>query len=190
MARVFAPICKTKRQCFLLCVKNGVYVRGCVRDRGRNFMILNVGDAAPDFEALLQDDTVVRLRDYRGQRLLLYFYPKDNTSGCTAEACSLRDGYEELRARGVEVLGVSPDTSKSHVGFIAKHSLPFQLVADTDNRVAEAYGAWGEKTRCGRTYMGMVRKSFLVGADGRIEHVFDRVNTKEHAAQVLEALGA
>ena len=153
-------------------------------------MILNVGDAAPDFEALLQDGTVVRLRDYRGQRLLLYFYPKDNTSGCTAEACSLRDGYEELRARGVEVLGVSPDTSKSHVGFIAKHSLPFQLVADTDNHVAEAYGTWGEKTRCGRTYMGMVRKSFLVGADGRIEHVFDRVNTKGHAAQVLEALGA
>lgn len=151
-------------------------------------MGLKVGDAAPQFEALLQDDTLVRLDLYRGQRLLLYFYPKDNTSGCTAEACSLRDGYGALRAKGVEVLGVSPDTSKSHVGFIAKHNLPFQLVADTDNRVALAYGTWGEKTRCGRTYMGMTRKSFLIGPDGTIEHIFDKVKTKDHAEQVLAAL--
>lgn len=151
-------------------------------------MELKVGDAAPQFEALLQDDTLVKLSDYRGQRLLLYFYPKDNTSGCTAEACSLRDGYEELRARGVEVLGVSPDTSKSHVGFIAKYNLPFQLIADTDNRVALAYGTWGEKTRCGRTYMGMTRRSFLIGEDGTIEHIFERVKTKEHAEQVLKEL--
>lgn len=151
-------------------------------------MALQVGDAAPQFEALLQDDTLVRLSAYAGQRLLLYFYPKDNTSGCTAEACSLRDGYEALRAKGVEVLGVSPDTSKSHVGFIAKHNLPFQLIADTDNRVALAYGTWGEKTRCGKTYMGMARKSFLIGADGKIEHIFDKVKTKDHAAQVLAVL--
>lgn len=159
-----------------------------LKSRGEEIMELKVGDTAPQFEALLQDDTLVRLSNYQGQRLLLYFYPKDNTSGCTAEACSLRDGYDELRAKGVEVLGVSPDTSKSHVGFIAKHNLPFQLIADTDNRVATAYGTWGEKTRCGRTYMGMTRKSFLIGQDGKIEHIFDKVKTKEHAVQVLAVL--
>lgn len=151
-------------------------------------MGIAVGDKAPNFEALLSDDTVVRLSDYAGRRLLLYFYPKNNTPGCTSQACSLRDGFSELKEKGVEILGVSPDSTKSHVGFITKHMLPFPLISDAEHTVSEAYGAWGEKTRCGKTTMGMIRKSFLIGPDGTIEHIFDKVKTKEHAQQVLDVL--
>ncbi|PIE84348.1 MAG: thioredoxin-dependent thiol peroxidase [Bacteroidia bacterium] len=149
---------------------------------------LKVGDMAPSMVTLLHNGKLTQREDFAGRKVLLYFYPKDNTPGCTAEACSLRDGYQELQARGVEVIGVSPNTEKSHVGFIAKHNLPFPLIADINHELAEKYGVWKEKKMCGRTYMGIVRKSFLIDEAGRIMHIFDKVKTKEHAQQVLAVL--
>lgn len=151
-------------------------------------MKLQVGDCAPKIEGILQDGSEVHFEEFKGKPLLLFFYPKDNTKGCTDEVCSLRDGYEALQAKGITLLGVSPNGIKSHQGFIAKHGLPFSLVADTTHAVAEAYGTWVEKTRCGRTYMGMQRTTFLIGADGKIVHIFDKVKTASHADQVLEVV--
>ncbi len=151
-------------------------------------MAIQAGEKAIDFVGTLDDGRTVTLDSYRGKKLLLYFYPKDNTPGCTAEACSLRDGYGELQARGVEVLGVSPDSVASHQGFKAKHSLPFPLISDVEHTIAEAYGAWGEKNLYGKKSIGMIRKSFLIDEQGVVVHVFGRVKTKEHAAQVLEEL--
>lgn len=153
-------------------------------------MDLKIGDLAPDITTVLHDGTLTSRTKYAGRRVLLYFYPKDNTPGCTAEACSLRDGFAELQERGIEVVGVSPNTEKSHVGFIAKHNLPFPLIADVNHEVSIAYGVWQEKKMCGRTYMGIVRTSFLISPEGRIEHIFTKVKTKEHAQQVLDFLNA
>ena len=151
-------------------------------------MALNVGDLAPELRGVFQDGSEVRPSSYQGKPLLLYFYPKDNTKGCTDEACSLRDGYDALRARGVAVIGVSADSVKSHQGFIAKYGLPFPLIADSTQALANAYGAWVEKSRCGKTYMGMQRISYLIDSQGRIAHIFDKVKTSAHAEQVLEVV--
>jgi thioredoxin-dependent peroxiredoxin len=146
---------------------------------------LQKGDKAPDFKALDQDGKTVTLSDYKGKKLVLYFYPKDNTPGCTDEACSLRDGYGELRSKGYEILGVSADSGKSHKGFIEKHNLPFRLLADTSKEVLKAYGAWGEKKMYGKSYEGIIRTTFVIDENGIIEKVIEKVKTKEHASQVL-----
>ena len=145
---------------------------------------LKIGDKAPLFTGTDQDGKSISLSDFRGRKVILYFYPKDNTPGCTAEACSLRDGRAELQRMGFEVIGVSPDSVKSHQGFIAKHGLNFPLIADADKSIAAAYGVWGEKKFMGRTYM---RTTFVIGPDGTIEKIFDKVNTKDHFTQIVEA---
>lgn len=149
--------------------------------------MMNIGDRIEDLLGLDQDGREVRLSDYPDRKVVLYFYPKDNTAGCTAQACSLRDGYAELRAAGYEVVGVSRDTAKSHRGFIDKHSLPFRLIADTDVRLNEQFGVWVEKSMYGRKYMGTERTSFVIGRDGRIERIIRgrAVVTEDHAAQIL-----
>lgn len=148
-------------------------------------MALKVGDKVPDLLGLDQDGKEVRLSDYKGRKIALYFYPKDNTSGCTAEACSLRDGYEDLREAGYEIIGVSKDSAKSHKGFIEKHNLPFRLIADTETKLQELFGVWAEKSMYGRKYMGTLRQTFLIDENGVIEKVIEKVKTKEHAAQIL-----
>ncbi|WP_314028085.1 peroxiredoxin [Porphyromonas catoniae] len=151
-------------------------------------MALQIGDSVPDLLGLDQDGREVRLSDYPERRVVLYFYPKDNTSGCTAEACSLRDGYAELRKAGYEIIGVSRDSAKSHQGFREKYQLPFRLIADTDVRLNELFGTWIEKSMYGRKYMGTERTTFVISASGKIEHIIrgKEVNTKEHARQILE----
>ena len=148
---------------------------------------LKIGDKAPLFTGTDQDGKSISLSDFRGRKVILYFYPKDNTPGCTAEAGSLRDGRAELQRMGFEVIGVSPDSVKSHQGFIAKHGLNFPLIADADKSIAAAYGVWGEKKFMGRTYMGILRTTFVIGPDGTIEKIFDKVNTKDHFKQIVEA---
>ena len=145
------------------------------------------GEAAPEFEARDAEGNTVRLSDLRGQKVALYFYPKDDTPGCTKEACSLRDGHSELTRRGIKVIGVSTDDEKSHRKFAEKYSLPFTLLADTDHKVADAYGVYGEKKFMGRTYDGVHRKTFLIDEQGRVRKVFDKVNVEEHADEVLKA---
>ncbi len=145
------------------------------------------GDAAPDFSALNEKGETVHLADYRGKKLVLYFYPKDDTPGCTAEACSLRDGYPRFQAQGYEILGVSPDSVKKHVKFQEKYNLPFNLLADEDHTVSEAYGVWGEKKFMGRAYMGIHRTTFVIDENGKIERIIAKVNTENHAEQVMES---
>ena len=145
------------------------------------------GEAAPDFESRDAEGNEVKLSDLRGQKVALYFYPKDDTPGCTKEACSLRDGHSELTRRGIKVIGVSTDDEKSHRKFAEKYSLPFTLLADTDHKVSDAYGVYGEKKFMGKTYMGVTRKTFLIDEDGRVRKVFDKVNVDEHADEVMKA---
>lgn len=147
---------------------------------------LKIGDKAPEFKGKDQDGKDVNLADYKGRKLLLYFYPKDSTPGCTAEACSLRDGYSELLDSGYDVLGVSVDSETSHRKFIDKHELPFQLLSDIDKSVVTAYGVWGEKKFMGKTYMGTIRTTFLIDENGIIENIITKVQTKDHANQVLK----
>lgn len=148
-------------------------------------MNLTIGDVAPDFTSTDQHGNPVRLSDYRGKKVVLYFYPKDDTSGCTAQACSLRDRYADLRAAGYEVLGVSVDNQTSHQKFISKYDLPFTLVADADKSVVEAYGVWQEKSMYGRKYMGTARTTFLIDESGIITGIIGKVDTKKHAEQIL-----
>ena len=148
---------------------------------------LRVGDTAPDFTSVTQDGQPFTKANLMGQRTILYFYPKDNTPGCTAEACSLRDGRDELQRMGFEIVGVSPDSAKSHMNFIAKHSLNFTLLADTDKSIATAYGVYGEKKFMGRVSMGILRTTFVIDEQGVIEKIFEKVNTKEHFTQIVEA---
>ncbi|MDY5768554.1 MAG: thioredoxin-dependent thiol peroxidase [Alloprevotella sp.] len=148
---------------------------------------MNIGDQAPDLLGLDEQGNELRLSQFRGQRVVLYFYPKDNTPGCTAEACSFRDHEAELAAAGYVVVGVSADSAQSHVRFRERHGLPFHLVADTERQLIEAFGAWGEKKMCGRTYMGILRTTFVIDEEGRIAHIFTpkQIKTKTHAEQVL-----
>lgn len=149
---------------------------------------LRTGDPAPVFSFTADDGSQRNLSDYQGKKVILYFYPKDNTPGCTLEACSLRDGYDELRSKGYEVLGVSADSTGSHAGFRTKFNLPFALVSDTDKSVLNAYGVWGEKKFMGKKFMGIVRTTFIIDEKGRIATIIDKVNTKDHAKQILEEM--
>ena len=148
---------------------------------------MNVGDKAPEILGINEKGEEIRLSDYKGKKIVLYFYPKDNTSGCTAEACSLRDGYSELRKAGYEIIGVSVDDAKSHQKFIEKNQLPFPLIADTDKKLVEQFGVWGEKSMYGRKYMGTFRTTFIINEEGIIERIFTpkEIKTKEHAQQIL-----
>ncbi len=149
---------------------------------------LKVGDKAPTFSVNDQDGNTINLEDYKGKKVLLYFYPKDNTPGCTAEACSFRDNYTDLQSKGIVVLGVSIDDEKSHKKFSDKYILPFTLLADTEKKIVTAYGVWGEKSMYGKTYMGITRKSFLINENGYIEFIIDKVDTKNASSQVLDLL--
>lgn len=149
-------------------------------------MILSVGDPAPDFTTTDQRGQPLHLADYRGKKVVLYFYPKDDTPGCTAQACSLRDKYADLKKAGYEVVGVSVDDEKSHQKFTKKYDLPFVLAADTDKSIVEAYGVWQEKSMYGRTYMGTVRTTFLIDENGIITDIIEKIDTKNHAQQVLK----
>jgi len=151
--------------------------------------MLKEGDKAPDFTATDQSGKSVKLKDLKGQRVVLYFYPKDDTPGCTKEACSFRDADEIYRSKGIKVFGVSTDSEASHQKFISKFQLPFDLLADTDHKIVEAYGVWGEKSMYGRKYMGTMRKTFLIDEQGKIAKVFDKVDVSKHADEVLEAFG-
>lgn len=152
--------------------------------------MLKAGDKAPGFSLATDGGGNVSLKDLKGKKVVLYFYPKDDTSGCTTEACEFRDSWSAVRAAGAVVLGVSPDSAASHDKFKAKYKLPFTLLADPDHSVAKAYGAWGEKSMYGRKYMGILRSTFIINADGRIATVFSKVKPKGHAAEVLAALSA
>ena len=149
---------------------------------------LQEGDPAPDFAAATQDGTEVSLSDFRGRPVVLYFYPRDNTPGCTTEACSFRDHWSEIQAAGAVVLGVSTDSVQRHANFARKHDLPFPLIADPDHEVVRLYGVEGEKTFMGRTSVGTYRVTFLIGPDGRIRRIWPKVKVKEHVAEVLAAL--
>lgn len=148
--------------------------------------MLKPGDKAPVFEGVDQDGNTIRLSDFAGRRLVLYFYPKDNTPGCTAEACDLRDNYERYISLGYAVVGVSKDSQASHKKFIEKHQLPFPLISDADTSILQAYGAWGEKKNYGKVTVGTIRKTFVIGPDGVIEDIIEKVNTKAHTSQILK----
>lgn len=152
-------------------------------------MELKVGDKAPHFEGPNEKGEMIRLSDYTGKKLVLYFYPKDDTPGCTAEACSLRDGYSELKKAGFEIVGVSPDKSSKHQKFIDKYKLPFTLLADENQETLKAYGVWELKKFMGREYMGVNRSTFIINEEGRIEQIIDKVKTKDHAGQIMEVMG-
>ncbi|MBO4531060.1 MAG: thioredoxin-dependent thiol peroxidase [Paludibacteraceae bacterium] len=154
--------------------------------------MLQVGDKAPEILGRDENGQEIRLSAFKGSKLILYFYPKDSTSGCTAEACSLRDGYHELRKRGYAVVGVSVQDEKSHLKFIEKNQLNFPLIADTDNSLVEQFGVWAEKSMYGRKYMGTLRTTFIINEEGVIEKVFQakEIKTKTHAEQILEWIGA
>jgi peroxiredoxin Q/BCP len=149
---------------------------------------LKEGDEAPDFTASISGGGMVKLSDLRGKQVVLYFYPRDDTPGCTVEACSFRDEYEPLKKKGAVILGVSTDSIKSHDKFAKKFKLPFPLISDEDKKVSSAYGAWGQKSFMGRKYMGTYRVTFLIGADGRIKRIWPEVKVAKHVAEVLEAL--
>ena len=147
-----------------------------------------VGDLAPAFSAAATDGSTIRLADLAGKSVILYFYPKDDTPGCTKEACAFRDIYRQLQQKGAVVLGVSADSVKSHAKFTEKFQLPFPLLADEERNIVKAYGAWGEKTFMGRKFFGILRSTFLIGPDGRVKAVWPKVKPEEHAAEVLAAL--
>ncbi len=147
---------------------------------------LKIGDKAPAFEVFTQNGDIVTLDSLQGRRAILYFYPKDNTSGCTLEAKSMRDGKAALAEAGYEIYGISPDSQRSHQNFCAKHELNFTLLSDTEKTMAEAFGVWVEKKMYGRSYMGIQRTTFIVDEQGRIEHIFEKVDTKNHYQQILD----
>lgn len=149
---------------------------------------MNIGDKAPELLGINENGKEVRLSDFHGKKLVLYFYPKDSTPGCTTEACNLRDNYDSLREAGYEVVGVSVDKAASHQKFIAKNSLPFTLIADTEKTLVETFGVWGEKSMCGRKYMGTFRTTFIIDEHGVVERIISpkEIKVKEHAQQILK----
>lgn len=149
--------------------------------------MIKEGDTAPDFATRDERGQNVRLSDFRGQRVVLYFYPKDDTPGCTKEACSFRDNFEAYTDAGIKVLGVSLDSEDSHQAFISKYNLPFTLLSDTDHTVSDAYGVYGEQSWKGKTFMGVSRKTFLIDEEGKIKKIFDKVNVEQHADEVMES---
>lgn len=148
---------------------------------------MNIGDKAPEILGRDQDGKEVKLADFKGKKLVLYFYPKDNTPGCTTEACNLRDNYQRFQDAGYAVVGVSVQDEKSHKKFIEKHELPFPLIADTEKTLNNAFGVWGEKSMCGRKYMGTFRTTFIIDEEGKVERIITpkEIKVKEHAAQIL-----
>ena len=150
---------------------------------------ISIGDMVPDFQSVTTEGASFTLADLKGSPTVLYFYPKDNTSGCTLEAKSLRDGKEELQRRGYKIIGVSPDSVKSHQGFCAKHDLNFTLLSDADHSLSEAMGVWRLKKMCGREYMGIVRTTFLLDAEARVTHIIAKVDTKDAYGQIIKILG-
>jgi peroxiredoxin Q/BCP len=147
---------------------------------------MQTGDQAPDFTGKDQNGNTIHLRDYRGKKVLLYFYPKDDTLGCTAQACNLRDHQADLQQAGYQIIGINTDDEKSHQKFIHKYQLNFPLIADTDQKIVELYGVWQEKSMYGRKYMGTVRTTFVIDEDGKIADIIEKVDTKEHAGQILK----
>lgn len=150
-------------------------------------MAVTIGKKAPDFKGADQNGNSISLKDFKGKKLVLYFYPKDDTPGCTAQACNLRDNYSELIAQGFAVVGVSVDSVKKHKKFEEKYELPFSLIADEDHSIVEAYGVWGEKKFMGKTYMGTTRTTFLIDETGKIKGIIEKPDTKNHAAEVMAA---
>ena len=148
--------------------------------------MLKIGDKMPSFEVQDQDGNIVKSEDFIGQKTIIYFYPKDNTSGCTAEACSLRDNYGALTAAGYQVVGVSKDSVKSHSGFRSKYDLPFTLLSDTTTQMLQDFGAWGEKKMYGKTVMGTIRRTFIFDENGLLERIIEKVDTKNAANQILD----
>jgi peroxiredoxin Q/BCP len=148
--------------------------------------MIKIGDKMPVFEVVDQDGKTVKSEDLLGKKTIIYFYPKDNTSGCTAEACNLRDNYEAMVAKGYNVIGVSKDSATSHKKFAEKYQLPFTLLADTSTEMIQAFGAWGEKSLYGRKYMGTLRQTFIFDENGILVEIIDKVDTKNHAAQILK----
>jgi len=150
-------------------------------------MVITEKSIAPDFELQNEEGKTCKLSDFRGKPVILYFYPKDDTPGCTTEACSFRDDYSAFTTKNISILGVSPDTTKSHKKFKEKYNLPFPLLADTDHKVCELYGVWGRKQMMGKEYDGVFRTTFVIDSEGRIKKVFGKVKPSEHAKEVLEA---
>ncbi len=146
---------------------------------------LKVGDKAPDFSAPDQHGKIISMKDFKGKKIVLYFYPKDDTPGCTAEACDLRDHHADLKAAGYEVVGVSTDSEKSHLKFVEKYQLPFTLLSDVDKKICMDYGIWGEKKFMGKTYDGIHRTTFLISENGVVEKIISKVETKKHTSQIL-----
>ena len=146
---------------------------------------MKIGDIAPEVLGIDANGREIKLSDYAGRKVVLYFYPKDNTPGCTAQACSLRDNYNQLRDAGYEIIGVSKDSTASHTRFAEKHNLPFTLIADTDLQLNQAFGVWREKKMCGRTSMGTVRTTFIIDENGIIADIIEKVDTKDHSNQIL-----
>ena len=151
-------------------------------------LTLSIGDKAPDFNLLDQYGKNISLSSFLGNELAIFFYPKDNTPTCTTEVCNLRDYYADLKNEGIEVVGISPDSVKSHLNFATKHNLPYTLLSDENKDIAVKYGVWGEKQMYGRKYMGIIRTTFLIDAEGKIKLIFDKVISKDHANQILKKL--
>ena len=152
-------------------------------------MNLSEGKKAPSFTAKDQDGATIKLSEFKGKKLALYFYPKDDTSTCTVQACNLRDGFKALAKKGIEVIGVSPDDEKSHTKFIAKHKLPFRIIADTDKKLVEKFGVWGDKQLYGNKYMGVFRTTFLIDENGVIVKIISKPKVKEHSKEIAEGFG-
>lgn len=149
---------------------------------------LQAGDKAPSFKGINQDGKEIKLSDFSGNKLILYFYPKDNTPGCTAESCNLNENYDSWLEKGFEVVGVSPDSAQSHQKFRDKFGLRFDLIADTEKEILQAYGAWGEKSMYGKKYMGVLRTTFVIDEKGIIKEIFEKVKTKDHTDQIIQTL--
>lgn len=149
---------------------------------------LKVGDKAPDFKVVNQDGYPLSLNDFKGHKLIIYFYPKADTPGCTAQSCNLRDNFDDLLSKGYKIIGVSPDKPEKQKRFVDKYTLPFPLLADVDKEMIKAYGAWGSKKMYGKEYEGLLRTTYVIDENGKIEMVFPKVKTNDHAAQILEAM--